>query len=140
VPDEDRMMDALRAFALSPGDYIIPYVGHPSNLKSEAMQQKVAKGPIGALTVYPPNVMFNMGSQLAQCGLPGRACAPSDGGLSLGVSDYGRGGVRVLLDGTHAALDLVFAELADDPAAHVRRPRLRVVDRGHVRVAVAVKS
>jgi hypothetical protein len=66
VPDEDRIMDALRPFNLPPGDYIIPYVGHASNLKSEAVQQKIAKGPIGALTVYPPNVMFNMGSQLVQ--------------------------------------------------------------------------
>ncbi len=66
VPDEDRVMDALRPFDLPPGDYVMPYVGHPSNLKSEAVQKKIAKGPIGALTVYPPNVMFNMGSQLAQ--------------------------------------------------------------------------
>jgi hypothetical protein len=66
VPDEDRIMDALRPSGLPPGDYMIPYVGHASNLKSESVQQKIAKGPIGALTVYPPNVMFNMGSQLAQ--------------------------------------------------------------------------
>jgi hypothetical protein len=66
VPDEDRIMDALRPFNLPPADYIIPYVGHASNLKSEALQQKIAKGPIGALTVYPPNVMFTMGSQLVQ--------------------------------------------------------------------------
>lgn len=66
VPAEERIMDALRPFDLPPGDYVIPYVGHASNLKSEAVQQKIAKGPIGALTIYPPNVMFNMGSQLAQ--------------------------------------------------------------------------
>jgi len=66
IPDEDRVMDALRPSGLPPGDYIFPYVGHASNLKSEAVQQKIAKGPVGALTIYPPNVMFNMGSQLAQ--------------------------------------------------------------------------
>lgn len=66
IPDEDRVMDALRPFDLQPGDYHFPYVGHASNLKSEAVQQKIAKGPLGALTVYPPNVMYNMGSQLAQ--------------------------------------------------------------------------
>jgi hypothetical protein len=66
APDEDRVMDALRPFNLPPGDYILPYVGHASALKSEGLQQKIAKGPIGALTIYPPNVMFNMGSQLAQ--------------------------------------------------------------------------
>ncbi len=38
VPDEDRVMDALRPFNLPPNDYIIPYVGHASNLKSEALQ------------------------------------------------------------------------------------------------------
>jgi hypothetical protein len=66
APDEDRVMDALRPFDLPPGDYIIPYVGHASALKAEALQQRIAKGPIGQLTIYPPNVMFNMGSQLAQ--------------------------------------------------------------------------
>jgi hypothetical protein len=66
VPDEDRVMDALRPSNLPPGDYILPYVGHASNLKSEAVQQKIAKGPIGAMTIYPANVFLNMGSQLAQ--------------------------------------------------------------------------
>jgi hypothetical protein len=66
VPDEDRVMDALRPSNLPPGDYMFPYVGYYSNLKSEAIQQKLAKGPVGALTIFPPNVMSNMGSQLAQ--------------------------------------------------------------------------
>jgi hypothetical protein len=66
LPEEDRVMDALRPLNLPPGDYIMPYVGHASNMKSEAVQQKIAKGPLGAMTIYPPSVFFNMGSQLAQ--------------------------------------------------------------------------
>ena len=66
LPDEDRVMDALRAFNIPPGDYVFPYAGGMEVMKSEAFQQKVAKGPIAFITVLRPGQVFSMGPQLIQ--------------------------------------------------------------------------
>ncbi len=66
VPDEDRVMDALRPFGIPAGDYVIPYSGGAEHLKSEEFKAKVEKGPVAIMTVYGPGDFFNMGPQLAQ--------------------------------------------------------------------------
>ena len=66
VPDEDRLMDALRPFNLPPGDYVFPHAAGMEAMKSEAYQQKVTKGPIAFVTVLRPGQVFSMGPQLIQ--------------------------------------------------------------------------
>jgi lipoprotein signal peptidase len=66
LPDEDRVMDALRPFDIPPGDYVFPFAGGMEAMKSEAYQQKVAKGPVAFVTVLRPGAVFSMGSQLTQ--------------------------------------------------------------------------
>ena len=66
LADEDRVMDALRPFNIPPGDYIFPFAAGMEAMKSEAYQQKVAKGPIAFVTVLRPGQVFNMGPQLTQ--------------------------------------------------------------------------
>jgi hypothetical protein len=66
VPDEDGVMDALRRFAIPPGDYMMPFGGGPDAMKSEAFRQKIEKGPIAVMTVMRPQVYFNMGAQFVQ--------------------------------------------------------------------------
>jgi hypothetical protein len=66
LPEEDRVMDALRPFNIPPGDYVFPFAGGMEAMKSEAYQQKVAKGPVAFVTVLRPGAVFNMGSQLTQ--------------------------------------------------------------------------
>ena len=66
VADEDRAQDALRGANIPAGDYLVPHPGDAEYMRSEAFKQKVQKGPTVALTVFPPNAMGNMGSQLAQ--------------------------------------------------------------------------
>lgn len=66
VPDEDATMDALRALNIPPGDYVLPHAGGMEAMKSEAFQEKVAKGPVAFFTVLPPGAMSNMASQLGQ--------------------------------------------------------------------------
>lgn len=66
LPDEDRVMDALRAFQIPPGDYVLPHADGPESMRSEAFRQKVEKGPLAAITVMPPHAFSNMGPQLVQ--------------------------------------------------------------------------
>ncbi len=66
VPDEDRLMDALRPFNLPPGDYVFPHAAGMAAMNSEAYKQKAAKGPIAFVTVLRPGQVFGVGSQLMQ--------------------------------------------------------------------------
>jgi hypothetical protein len=57
VPDQDRVMDALRSF-LGPGDYVVP---RPASRKDEASPEFAAllkRGPIVAMTVLPGHVVI----------------------------------------------------------------------------------
>ena len=65
VPDEDGMMDALRAHNLAPGDYCVPRVNSPSAMKDPAFVAKFKRGPVVFMTVLPGGDMA-MGAQLAQ--------------------------------------------------------------------------
>jgi len=63
LPDEDRVMDALRPFALRPGNYAMPMAGGAAEMKNPAFIEKMKKGPVAFLTVgesAPPT----MGKQL----------------------------------------------------------------------------
>jgi hypothetical protein len=65
LPDEDRVMDALRPFGLRPGNYVMPLANGPSDMKNPAFIEKMKKGPVAFLTVAesgPPG----MGKQLTQ--------------------------------------------------------------------------
>jgi hypothetical protein len=66
VPDEDRVMDALRGFDIPPGDYLMPYSGSADAMKSEAFRAKIEKGPIVTMTVMRPRVYASMGPQFVQ--------------------------------------------------------------------------
>jgi len=53
VPDEDRVMDALRSAGVTPGrTYHFPFCTH-KEMKSPEMREKFKRGPIGLLTVIP---------------------------------------------------------------------------------------
>jgi hypothetical protein len=60
VPDEDRVADALRAFALPPGDYLLPRSSSMNEMRSPGFIDKMNKGPVVMLTVMP-NVPMAMG-------------------------------------------------------------------------------
>lgn len=65
VPDEDRVMEALRGLAAAPGDYCVPRPDTPASLKDPAFLDKVKRGPTVFMTVLPGRDMA-MGGQLAQ--------------------------------------------------------------------------
>jgi hypothetical protein len=94
MPDEDRVMDALRPFSIPPGDYMTPRPTSRADLRSPAFAEKLAKGPVMVLTVLP-NGPMSMGQNLvlwfiyaAVVGtfagyIAGRALAPGASYLSV---------------------------------------------------------
>lgn len=52
LPDEDKVLAALRAVSLSRGLYVFPFTTH-KEMKSPAMVEKYNQGPVGRLTVSP---------------------------------------------------------------------------------------
>jgi hypothetical protein len=63
VPQEDKVMDALRPFATPPGDYMLPNCVGSAEFKSPEFQAKLKNGPVMMLTVMPNGAM-HMGKSL----------------------------------------------------------------------------
>jgi hypothetical protein len=63
VPQETQVMDALRPFAIAPGDYMLPRCGSMAEMKGAEFQDKLKKGPVAVMTVMP-NGPFSMGKPL----------------------------------------------------------------------------
>jgi hypothetical protein len=53
VPNEDRVMDALRPLAIPPGDYMVPRPANMQEMRSAEFLAKRSKGPVLVLTVLP---------------------------------------------------------------------------------------
>ena len=58
LPDEDKVLPALRAAGLKRGLYIFPFATH-KDMNSPAVMEKYKQGPVGMMTVFPsgPPVM-----------------------------------------------------------------------------------
>jgi hypothetical protein len=63
LPNEEKAMDALRALAIPPGDYIVPRPSSRESMGSPAFDEKLKKGPVMVLTVMP-NGPMSMGRLL----------------------------------------------------------------------------
>ncbi len=61
LPDEDRVLDALRDQKVGAGNYVAPHCVTPEQRKSPEMQAKLARGPLAFVTVIPS---LAMGKQL----------------------------------------------------------------------------
>lgn len=53
VPDQDRVQDALRSFAIPPGDYMLPRCGDYKEMDTPEFKEKLTKGPVMTMTVMP---------------------------------------------------------------------------------------
>ncbi len=65
IPDEDRLMDALRELEIPPGDYVVPCAGSRQVRGSDEFKERMKKGPVAFLTVFPSGPA-SMGSSLVQ--------------------------------------------------------------------------
>ena len=63
VPNEDKVRDALRPFAIPPGDYMIPRASSAEEMRSPEFAEKMKTGPVVVLTVMPSGPML-MGKNL----------------------------------------------------------------------------
>ena len=63
IPDEDKVMDALRPFNIPPGDYFAPRAESMADMKSEAFAEKLKKGPV-FISTFRPNGRNSMSSSL----------------------------------------------------------------------------
>jgi hypothetical protein len=52
VPDENKLMDALRPFNLQRGEYIVPCPRSPQERKTPEFQEKMQKGPALIMNVW----------------------------------------------------------------------------------------
>ena len=64
LPDEDKLLAAMRPANLTPGLYVFPHCTH-QNMKSPEMTEKFKQGPVGFLTIRP-NGPVAMGKFLIQ--------------------------------------------------------------------------
>jgi len=53
LPNEERVLDALRGAALPPGAYFYPYAGSVKEMGTPAMIEKFKRGPVGMLIAMP---------------------------------------------------------------------------------------
>jgi hypothetical protein len=53
MPNEDKVMDALRPLAIPPGDYMVPRPASRDDMRSPAFAAKMNQGPVLMATVMP---------------------------------------------------------------------------------------
>ena len=73
LPEEDKLLAALRPAGLTPGLYHFPFCTH-KDMNTPAMQEKYKQGPVGFLTIYPsapPAMPKFLGMWFAYCLLIG---------------------------------------------------------------------
>ena len=63
VPNEDRVMDALRPLAIPPGDYMVPRASSSQEMRSPEFLERMKQGPVLVMTVMPSGE-FGMGRSL----------------------------------------------------------------------------
>ena len=65
VPNQDKVMDALRPFNIPPGDYMMPRCASHAEAKSPEFTEKMKKGPVMMMTVLP-NGQWSMADPLVK--------------------------------------------------------------------------
>lgn len=64
LPNEDALMNALRAQNVAPGMYGFPDMQDCSKMKDPAFKAKLEAGPAGFLNVMPPGAFTKMGAKM----------------------------------------------------------------------------
>jgi hypothetical protein len=63
MPDEEKVIAALRPLAIPPGDYMVPRASGMNEMRSPEFREKMKNGPVMVVTVAP-NGMPKMGKSL----------------------------------------------------------------------------
>jgi len=65
LPDEEKILDALRESNITPDDYCFPYCTSMKDLGNQEMMDKFNRGPVGFMTIRPSGGPA-MGASLVQ--------------------------------------------------------------------------
>jgi hypothetical protein len=65
LPNQDRVMDALRALSIPAGDYMMPRPANRAEMKTPEFAEKVKRGPVVVMTIMP-NASMAMGKTFVQ--------------------------------------------------------------------------
>jgi len=65
LPDEDKVLGALRPLRIPPGDYLFPHATSMTAMKDPAFMEKMKAGPVAFMTVRPSGAP-SMGTSLVQ--------------------------------------------------------------------------
>lgn len=65
LPNEDKIMEAMRAAGVGPGNYHFPHCNSPKEMGTPEMMDKLKAGPVGMLNVIPSGAP-GMGKYLVQ--------------------------------------------------------------------------
>ncbi|MFN7986359.1 MAG: hypothetical protein U0529_02740 [Thermoanaerobaculia bacterium] len=74
LPKEDEALEAMGRLGLPPGDYMFPQASAMSDLKDPAFLAKMAKGPVGTMTIVPsgpPAMGASLGLWFVYCAVVG---------------------------------------------------------------------
>jgi hypothetical protein len=63
MPQEDKVMEALRPLSIPPGDYMVPNCDNMAEMRTEAFKEKRRTGPVFVATVMPSGE-FGIGKSL----------------------------------------------------------------------------
>ncbi len=63
LPDEQKVMDALRLFSIPPGEYMAPLATGMKEMRTPEFAERYRKGPVFMLTTWAPGPM-SMGKNL----------------------------------------------------------------------------
>ena len=63
LPDEEKVMNALRPLNIPPGDYVVPRPSGKEEMQSPEFKEKMKNGPVMMITVWP-NGQSSMASSL----------------------------------------------------------------------------
>jgi hypothetical protein len=63
MPNENGVRDALRPLAIPPGEYMVPRPSSGADMRSPEFLEKMEKGPVAMITVFP-NGRMGMGRSL----------------------------------------------------------------------------
>ena len=149
LPDEDKVLPALRAAGLQRGLYVFPFCTHKEMKTPEAIE-KYKQGPVGMMTVFPsgpPFIPKFLGLWFGYCLVISffvayLTCAHGADrhGLSGGLSRRWNSCVSRVRSGTASQCHLERYAVGLRNLGSDRWIGLRAADRRHVRLALAALS
>lgn len=111
IPEEDRILEALRSHALPRGQYMFPRAMTPEGSKEPDAERKLKEGPVGSLIIMEPGPP-RLGKQLFQYFLFTLAVSFMVGYVGWAAIDAGAEYLHVFrVLGTTAALAYAAAEI-----------------------------